>query len=157
MRRKDKAITEREIIDNIIHGAQICHLACSLNDQPYVIPVSFGYDGTKVYIHTARAGKKNEIFKQNSRVCLAFNKDIELIVNQERACGWSFNFQSVIAEGEINEINDPDLKKTALNHIMRHYSGKEWEMPEKSIAGTNAWNVELRTITGKRSPAESKK
>ena len=62
MRKKDKSITEREIIDRIIHESLICHLACCLDDQPYVIPISFGYDGKIVYFHTARAGKKNEIF-----------------------------------------------------------------------------------------------
>ncbi|MCK5794940.1 MAG: pyridoxamine 5'-phosphate oxidase family protein [Anaerolineales bacterium] len=62
MRKKDKEITDRKTLDSIIRNAKICHLACCLNDQPYVIPISFGYDGKTIYFHTALIGKKNEVF-----------------------------------------------------------------------------------------------
>jgi nitroimidazol reductase NimA-like FMN-containing flavoprotein (pyridoxamine 5'-phosphate oxidase superfamily) len=154
MRKKDKSIAEREIIDRIIHESLICHLACCLDGQPYVIPISFGYDGKVVYFHTARAGKKIEIFLENPRVCLAFETDIKLIADEEYACEWTFDFQSVIATGEIKEISDPALKNAGLNQIMRHYSGKDWEMPEREISKTKIWGVELKNITGKRSPSK---
>lgn len=152
MRKKDKAIIDRIAIDRIIHEALICHLACSQNDQPYVIPISFGYDGDTVYFHTARTGKKNEIFLANPRVCLSFETGTKLITNQEIACGWTFDYQSVIASGDIKEISDPDLKKIGLNQIMLHYSGKDWEFPETEIRKTKIWGVKLERITGKISP-----
>jgi nitroimidazol reductase NimA-like FMN-containing flavoprotein (pyridoxamine 5'-phosphate oxidase superfamily) len=153
MRKKDKSIAKREAIDSIIHESQICHLACSLDDQPYVIPISFGYDGQIVYFHTSRAGKKNDIFHKNPRVCLSFETNISLVTDDRSACGWTFDFQSVIATGEIKEIGDPALKNAGLNQIMRHYSGKDWEMPEREISKTKIWGVELKNITGKRSPS----
>jgi len=61
MRKKEKEITRREELDHIIHNSLICHLSCSLNDQPYVVPLSFGYDGNAVYFHTAPEGKKIDI------------------------------------------------------------------------------------------------
>ena len=153
MRKKDKSIPERETLDKIIHESLICHLACCLDGKHYVIPISFGYDGKTVYFHTARAGKKNEIFLENPLVCLVFETDIKLITDEENACEWTFNFQSVIAVGEIKEISDPALKNAGLNQIMRHYSGKDWEMPEREIIKTKIWGVELENITGKRSPS----
>lgn len=116
-----------------------------------MIPISFGYDGQFVYFHTARAGKKNEIFHKNPRVCLSFETDISLIMDSEKACAWSFDFNSVIATGKIKEINDPEQKNNGLNQIMRHYSGKEWEMPMREISKTAIWQVQFETITGKRS------
>ena len=154
MRRKDKSIIERETIDRIIYESLICHLACSLEGLPYVIPISFGYDGKIVYFHTARAGKKNDIFLANPRVCLAFETDIKMITDQENACVWTFDFHSVIATGKIKEISDLDLKHVGLNQIMRHYSGKNWEMPEREINKTKIWGVELERITGKRSQSD---
>ena len=154
MRKKDKEISDRKTMDSIIHNAEICHLACCLDNQPYVIPISFGYDGKTIYFHTARIGKKNEIFLKNPQVCLGFETNIDLITDQESACGWTFDFQSVIAEGEIEEISDPDLKNIGLNQIMHHYSGKDWEMPEKEISKTKIWCVELQTVSGKRSPSK---
>ena len=58
MRRKEKEVTDRSLIDGIIHQADICHLSCSLEDRPYLVPISFGYDGQAVYIHTAPSGRK---------------------------------------------------------------------------------------------------
>ncbi len=41
MRRKDKEITNISEIEAIITQAQVCHLALSENNIPYIIPVCF--------------------------------------------------------------------------------------------------------------------
>ena len=153
MRRYEKSLQENEILDRIITKAQICHLACCLDDQPYLIPISFGYDGNTVYFHTAKTGKKVDIWMKNPQVILGFETDINLVTDLDKACEWTFHYQSVIATGVIKEIIDPTGKRAGLNHIMRHYSGKEWDLPDREISKTNIWGVELETITGKRSPA----
>jgi nitroimidazol reductase NimA-like FMN-containing flavoprotein (pyridoxamine 5'-phosphate oxidase superfamily) len=154
MRKHKKSISERDVIDEIIHKSQICHLACCLEDQPYVIPISFGYDGKTVFFHTAGAGKKNEIFLKNPQVCLGFESVIKLIIDQDQACSWTFDFQSVIGSGQIKEIKDPKEKIAGLNQIMLHYSGKEWDIPEMEATKTKVWGVELTTLTGKNSPPQ---
>ena len=58
MRRKEKKITERLEIDEIIHKSNVCRLAFSKNNIPYIMPISFGYNGKKIFIHTATEGKK---------------------------------------------------------------------------------------------------
>lgn len=155
MRRKEKSITDRKTIDRIINESAICHLACSLDGHPYVIPLAFGYDGKSAYFHTSQKGKKNQIFTANPHVCLGFESNIELSTDRKNACGWSFNFQSVIATGEIKEIKDPDRKLFCLNQIMRHYSGKDWKFPDSEINKTTIWEVKIQSITGKRSPAKT--
>jgi len=149
MRRKDKAVVDRNRIDRIIQAAEICHLSCCLDDRPYRIPISFGYDGQAVFIHTAPAGKKITIFEKNPRVCLAFVAQTDLRSNQEQACKWSFAYASVIAEGKICEITDPEGKSSALNQIMYHYSGRDWEIPSQTLSGTRVWKVVLENPTGK--------
>ena len=37
-----------ELLERLDYG----HLACSLNDRPYVIPVHFAYDNGEVFIYT---------------------------------------------------------------------------------------------------------
>jgi hypothetical protein len=156
MRRNDKAVLDRDTIDTIIHQSDYCHLACCQGKTPYVIPVSFGYDGTAVYIHTASSGRKIGIFEHNSRVCLAFVSRADLISNPNNACDWSYEFSSVIAEGTITKISEPEQKNYALNQIMIHYSGKEWDIPEKSLAGTLTWKITIDMVTGKNSPPPKK-
>ncbi|MCJ7735670.1 MAG: pyridoxamine 5'-phosphate oxidase family protein [Anaerolineales bacterium] len=152
MRRKDKEIMDRKDLDHIIHNSTICHLACSRDNKPYLVPLSFGYDGKSVYFHTAPSGLKIETITKNPQVCLAFESEIRLITNPDQACRWSFEYTSVIASGEIIEITDLQEKNTALNQIMVHYSGQSWDFPVNELSNTRIWRVPLETISGKHSP-----
>ena len=154
MASQDKLVTDRARIDQIIRQSQICHLACSQEGSPYVVPISFGYDGQAVYLHTAKRGRKIAILEKNPQVCLAFVARAELVTDPERACQWSFDYASVVAEGIIREVIDPAEKAAALNQIMAHYSGRQWDIPDKSLAGTRIWKVVLETPTAKISPVK---
>ena len=145
---------DRTELDQIIHDAQICHLACSMNDEPYVVPLAFGYDGKAVYFHTAQTGKKIDILSANPRVCLGFEKDISLLPDPNQACEWSFSYKSIIATGIAEELTNPDDKLNALMQIMQHYSGKEWDFPQDKLSRTRLWRVVVDNITGKKSPAD---
>lgn len=152
MKRKDKEITEQSIIDAIINRALICHLACTTNDQPYVVPISFGYDGGCIYFHSSPAGKKISILKENPRVCLTFETDIEIVKDPEFACKWTVHYKSVIAEGKAEELTQPSEKVLALNQIMEHYSGKAWSFPVNELKKTSVWRIRLESVTAKNSP-----
>ncbi len=153
MIRKEKEITSRHELDQIIHNSLICHLSCSLNDQPYVVPLSFGYDGNVVYFHTAQEGKKNDILSANPHVCLGFESEIHLQPDPDLACRWSFNYQSVIAIGIAELVTNPKDRLYAIKQIMLHFSDQDWEISEKELSRTAIWQVILIEITGKKSPA----
>ena len=153
MRRKEKEITNRNEIDQIIHNSLICHLSCSLNDQPYVVPLSFGYDGNAVFFHTAKEGKKNDILSANPRVCLGFEQEIQILPDSDLACRWSFHFQSVIATGIAEEVIPPKDRLHGIKQIMLHFSDENWEISEKELSRTTIWQVILTELTGKKSPS----
>jgi hypothetical protein len=145
---------DRTELDQIIHNAQICHLACSINDEPYVVPLAFGYDGKAIYFHTAKTGKKIDILSANPRVCLGFEEGIQLQPNPDQACEWSFVYKSVIATGIAKELTEPSARLIAIQQIMQHYSGRKWDLQEDDLSNTKLWRVEVDKITGKKSPAE---
>jgi nitroimidazol reductase NimA-like FMN-containing flavoprotein (pyridoxamine 5'-phosphate oxidase superfamily) len=154
MRRKEKEITERVIIDTVINRALICHLACTRNDQPYIVPISFGYDGRCIYFHSSPAGKKISILKENPQVCLTFEIDVEIVNDPDNACDWDFHYSSVIAEGKAEEITQLPEKALALNQIMEHYSGKTWSFPENKLKKTSIWRIRLESVSAKKSPED---
>jgi nitroimidazol reductase NimA-like FMN-containing flavoprotein (pyridoxamine 5'-phosphate oxidase superfamily) len=151
MRRSDREITARSEIDEIIHGCQICHLACAVDGDPYVVPVSFGYDGSAVYFHTSRDGKKIDFISANPRVCLEFERKVNLVTNDSDACKWSFTFESAIGYGFAKELLDAEERAYGLNQIMLHYSGREWQFNSSVLANTRVWRVPIESVTGKRS------
>ena len=155
MNKDENDLMDRKMIDKIIHESDICHLSCCLDDHPYLVPISFGYDGKAIYIHTGRTGKKISIFENNPKVCLSFVSQSEIVPDSEEACEWSYNFSSVISEGAISEIPDLDGKSYALNQVMSHYSGKDWDFPEKMLKATRVWKIALENPTGRISTEDS--
>jgi len=151
MRRHDKEIQSREEIDEIIRAADVCRLALSRNNEPYLVPVSFGYDGAALFFHTAPKGRKLEFLEANNRVCFEFETNVALVRDEGDACAWTFGFESVIGYGTVTELVSPKDKIHGLNQIMLHYSGREWDIPENRTATTRVWRIDIGSITGKRS------
>ena len=133
MRRTDKEITDRAIMQQIIAQCQICRLGLAHENVPYVLPVSFGYDDGALYFHTAREGRKIEFLTANPTVCIEFEHDVRLVPHDTSPCKWTFSFQSVIGYGRVQELTDAADKAAGLNQIMRHYSGREWPMDRENL------------------------
>jgi nitroimidazol reductase NimA-like FMN-containing flavoprotein (pyridoxamine 5'-phosphate oxidase superfamily) len=155
MRRRDRDIRTRHEIDAVIRAATVCHLGFSVDDEPYVVPISFGYDGEALYFHTAKTGKKIECIERNNRVCFQLETNVRLRAHDTEACEWTFAFESVIGCGALTELTTPADKLHGLNRIMEHYSGREWEMSDRALATTRVWQLAVESVTGKRSAEKS--
>jgi len=151
MRRHDKEVTSRQEIDAIIRSALVCRIALAKDDEPYLVPVSFGYDGKGLFIHTANRGRKIDFIEANNRVCFEFEANVSLQVDDSDACRWTFEFESVIGYGRAIELKTSEDKARGLNQIMLHYSGRKWEIDDASTATTRVWRIDIDSITGKRS------
>ena len=150
MRRRDKEIQSRGEIDAIIRGCQVCRLAFAVENEPYIVPVSFGYDGASLFFHTAESGKKIEFLGSNNRVCFEFDCNVRLQADPTTACKWTFLYESVIGYGTVSELTDPAEKTRGLDQIMFHYSGRQWEFTASLMPKTRVWQVLIDSLTGKR-------
>ena len=151
MRRKDKEILEKDLIKWIVEQAQVCRLGLSKDSQPYIVPVSFGFDGEQIYFHTAVEGTKIDYFTTNPQVCFEMEHDVKIIDNEFSPCKWTHSFYSVIGFGIVKEIAGLELKTIALNQIMRHYSKKDWSFEGQSLENVRLWSISIDHITGKKS------
>jgi len=149
MRHKEREIQSRDAIDNIIASNGVCRLGLCYNHRPYIVPVSFGYDGSCIYFHTGTEGMKIDYMTANNQVCFEMEHDVRIIGNTDRACKWTHSFYSVIGFGKVREITDAQEKIVALNQIMKHYSGKEWEFEPQMLDSTRVWCIAIEQVTGK--------
>ncbi|MFZ7113712.1 MAG: pyridoxamine 5'-phosphate oxidase family protein [Desulfatiglandales bacterium] len=151
MRRKEKEITDRNEIEDIILKAQVCRLGMADGTLPYIIPLCFGYRDNTLYFHTAQEGKKMDILRKNSAVCFECDTDRELI-RSEAACKWGMKFRSVVGFGKASLIEDPAAKHRALAIIMEHYAGpSSFDYEEKILGKTCVIKVDIESMTGKKS------
>ena len=149
MRRKDREIKDKELMLDIINRAEEGFLAMSLNDQPYVIPVNFGYENNIVYIHCALQGKKLEIIRANPKVCITFCVDTDIDMRGP-AMTWTTNYQSVVAFGTAELIEDLKERQKGMNVFLTHYSGKGMDFEDKHLAKVMLIKVKIEEMTGKR-------
>jgi nitroimidazol reductase NimA-like FMN-containing flavoprotein (pyridoxamine 5'-phosphate oxidase superfamily) len=150
MRRKDKEMTDRDVIDSVITESKVCRLGLSEENQPYIVPLSFGYDGTALYFHSALKGKKIDILRKNSSVCFEFDNGGEP-VQSDRGCNWSVRYKSVIGYGSARLLEDAHSKCKALNIIEEHYAGEASEYTEEAVRKTAVIRVDIETVTAKMS------
>ncbi len=149
MRRQEKEITNREEIDDIIRGARVCRLGLADGNQPYVVPMNFGYAPPYLFFHCAQEGRKLEILKKNAKVCFEFDH-LEKLNKHAQACEWGASYTSVIGEGQAGLLSDPEQKRSALACIMAQYSSRAFEFPDDALARTAVIRVEIKTVSGKR-------
>jgi len=150
MRRKKQLITESVAIESIIDKASVCRLAMSVNDQPYIVPLNFGYKDKVLYFHCATKGLKLEYIKANSKVC--FQMDInKKIIMSEKACKWGMNYLSVIGFGKAFIVENQEEKSCALDIIMKHYSNEKFTYLKKELDRIVVVKVEIDEMSGKTS------
>jgi len=150
MRRIDKEIREIADIEAIILQAQVCHLAMSSGDSPYLVPLSFGYHAQKLYFHSARTGQKISMLQENPRVCFSFSNE-EGLERKPVACEWGIRYRSVIGTGCVRFVEEETEKVSALDVIMQHYAPGKFTYSASSLANTAVFVVEIETLSGKSS------
>ena len=150
MRRNDKQINDVLVIEGILREAKVCRLYLCEDNQPYVVPLCFGYEENALYFHSVSQGKKLDILRRNDNVCFEVDIGCE-VLRAEQACGWGMKYKSVIGFGKSKFIDDIGLKRKALDIIMQQYSDGTFEYPSKAIAGIVIVKVEIESMTGKQS------
>ena len=149
MRRSEREIEDRAVIDAIIRQCLVCRLGLADGVEPYIVPLCFGYDGEALYFHSASEGRKIDILRKNSHVCFEFDIP-EGMREAEQGCRWGIRYRSVIGFGTAEIVDDQEGKKKALEIIMAQYSGKEYIFPEDIVKKTTVIKVVIARVTGKQ-------
>ena len=153
MRRGEKEIKDKNVIEWILYEAQVCRIAFCDDNKPYIVPMNFGFKDNSIFLHSANEGRKIDILNENKNIC--FEVDIENeIIESEVACNWGMKYFSIIGFGKAYFIGDIEEKKKALNIIMKKYSkndAKSTKYHENTLKKTAVIKIEIKEITAKKS------
>ena len=126
MRRKRQALS-REEISLILYRGTSGVLALSGDDNyPYAVPISYVYDGEKIYFHCAKSGHKLDAIQQNEKVSFCVI-DQDKIVPDE----YTSYFRSVIAFGRVEVIKDEEEKLKAIEKLAIKYAPEDTDIGRK--------------------------
>ena len=104
----------RELLERVSIG----RLACSLDNQPYIVPVAFSYEPDYIYIFST-LGQKIEWMRQNPKVCLQVDE-------VENRSSWT----SVVVTGtylELSETRYPAQREHAMEQLAQY--AEWWRTP----------------------------
>lgn len=129
MRRKNQALSQ-EKCTAILHRGTSGVLALSGDDgYPYAVPMSYVYDGEKLYFHSARNGHKLDAIRRDPKASFCVI-DKDLIVPER----YTSYFRSVILFGTIRILSDEQEKQMAIEKLAVKYApGDTAENRHKSI------------------------
>jgi len=150
MRRHEKEIQDEKELQGILGNGIVCRLGLCDGQQPYIVPMNYGYRDGCLYFHCAREGRKLDILKSNNRVCIEVDIDTR-IVRGDTPCRWTAKYRSVIGFGKARIIDDEAEKRAGLDVIMAHHGGSGGEYDEKSLQRIFVIEVEIESMTGKQS------
>ena len=155
MRRSEREIRDPEEIHAILAREHVVRLAFAVDGEPYIVPLSYGYDADRhaICLHTAAAGHKIDCIERNPRVCFEIEGPHE-VFRADTACAWSLRYESLVGYGVLSEVTDPDEKAQALSHLMRQQSGEKggvsWQFHADGIRVTRVWRLAIESVVGKR-------
>ncbi|WP_211922055.1 pyridoxamine 5'-phosphate oxidase family protein [Desulfolutivibrio sulfodismutans] len=148
MRRKDREITDRAAIDDIIRNGRVMHLGLCQDNVPFVVPLFYAYDGQCLYFHSARAGTKIGIMKKNPVVCFEI-LDFQGIIDDDAPCDFEARHRTAIGLGTAVFLEDETEKIAALNLIVARFSARSFVFPKTKLGGTTVVKIEITSVKGK--------
>jgi len=150
MRRKDREIQDPQELLAILGRHDIARVAFCDDGQPYIVPMHFGSTGTVLYFHCAAEGRKLEILLRNDRVAFEVDGAYRLLPGDE-ACGWSATFESLVGQGRMSVVTDPDERSYGMDSIMSHYGHNGKPLYDPAVfERTVILRLQVENMTGKR-------
>lgn len=146
MRREDHRMPPEEC-DALLRRAEVLRLGLVDADGPYVVPVNFGYDSERIYVHGAREGRRIAAVAEGARVC--FEVDEGEIMRADRPCGFTARFRSVIGYGTARLLTSADEKRRGLDVLMRHYGSTGEGIPDAKLEATSVVEIAIEAMDGK--------
>lgn len=155
MTRREREVTDPQQIQHILDTAKIVHLGMIDGDEPYVVPMNYGYtmeDGQLcLYLHGALAGRKIDVLRVNPKVFFEIDCDI-VPFEGATACHYGIGYSSVMGRGTAEILEDMEDKKKGLSILMKTQTGKDFEFNDKMAAVVSVIRISALDYTAKRRP-----
>lgn len=116
-------------IDHLLLGQFVGRIGCTDGEKPYIVPVTYVYDGEYI-IGQTREGLKLDIMRKNPNVCF----EVDSMTNMA-------NWQSAVLFGTFEELNGKTAD-TAKDYMFNHM----WPLLTSSTIHTHEHEVSLSSV-----------
>lgn len=155
MTRRERQIFDINKVLEILDKSKIVHLGMVDGDEPYVVPMNYGYtyenEKLTIWLHGATTGRKLDIIRKNPKVF--FEMECDLVpFDGDVACRYGISYSSVMGKGIATIVEDSDEKQQALSYLMKTQVNKDFQFNEKLASVVGIIKIDVSEFTAKHRP-----
>ncbi len=136
-----RAVFERNAVYEILDAGFICHVAYTIDGQPYCTPTSYWRDGDRLYWHGSSASRMLRAHAEGIPVCVTVTH-VDGLVMARSGFHHSVNYRCVMAIGNASLVTDPAHKMAALKAFMDWVCPGRWD----DVRGPNAQELKATKV-----------
>ncbi|MBO5490680.1 MAG: pyridoxamine 5'-phosphate oxidase family protein [Desulfovibrio sp.] len=129
LRRKKQQLPEEACRAILARGTSGVLAVAGDGGYPYAVPLSYVYDGERIFFHCALSGHKLDAIARDDRVsfCVIDRDDVQPET-------YTTHFASVIVFGRARVLDEPGEKRRALEKLAARYSPEQEEGRTREIS-----------------------
>ena len=137
---------ERELIYSILDEALVAHVGFISNNQPVVIPMAYGREGDRLYLHGSPVSRLINTLEGGVDVCFTVTI-LDALVVARSLFHHSMNYRSVVLFGTASLVASEDEKMQALKAFTEHMILGRWQdarIPnDRELKGTTVLSLSI--------------
>ena len=155
MTKREREVTDINEIIRYLDAAKVLHLGLMDGDEPYVVPMNYGYTMEEgkltLYLHGATRGRKLDVMRANPKVFFSLECDLQPFEGTV-ACKYGLAYASVMGRGIATIVEDVEEKKKGLSVLMKTQTGKDFTFEDRLTTIVSVIRIDVLEFTAKRRP-----
>lgn len=155
-RLRDRMRYDADTVHAILDDAFLAHVSFTADGLPHVLPLAFGRDGSRVYMHVSSGGHLAAAVRHagDDGLPVAFAvTHADGVVLSRSAFHHSLNYRCVIAHGPLRRVTDPEELahgwSVLLDHMVPGRSVDARPPNRKEAAQTGLFALDLDRVAAK--------
>ena len=125
----------------VLDAGKVCHVGFTLDDQPYVVPMSYARMDDQLLIHGSIASRLVKNLASGLRCCVTVTH-YDGLVYARSTFNSSMNYRSVMVFGVAHVIEDLDEKRRSIQVLVDHLMpGRRADLRKSTIKELNATSL----------------
>jgi len=151
-----------ELACQVLDAGKVCHVGFSLDEQPYVLPMSYGRLDDKLLLHGSIASRMMKNLANGLPCCVTVTH-YDGLVYARSTFNSSMNYRSVMIFGNARLVTDPDEKRTGIQALVDHLMpGRRADLRKSTPKELNATSllvlpIETFSVKVRTGPPEDSK
>ena len=155
MTKREFNITDEQEIRRILDTAKVLRLGLSVDNEPYIIPLNYGYtmeDGRlTLYMHSAVKGNKLELLRKNPNVCFELDCD-NVPFEGKVACQYGLSYSAISGRGKAVIVEDAEKKMEGMSILMKTQTGRDFTFNERLVSIVSVIRLDVSEYAAKHRP-----